>query len=229
MIKAIAESCNVYFYTIGGGYGEQEGLGPSRIKKYLELFGWGNNTDIDLPGEKKGLLPSPAWKERVKKEKWWDGDTYHLSIGQGDILTTPLQVASAFSVIANGGKLFKPHVVQKILDTSTGSMQVVKEIEPEVIRENFIDSKNLDVVRHGMREAVIYGSSVSLNNLPVKAAAKTGTAQTSKQGYYHHWVTVFAPYDDPEIVLTVMLENVKEIQFAALPVAKEVLEWYFTK
>lgn len=226
MRKAIAESCNVYFYTIGGGYGEQQGLGPTRIKNYLELFGWGNITQINLPGEEKGLLPSPVWKEKTKKENWWDGDTYHLSIGQGDILATPLQVVNAFSVIANGGKLFKPQVVQKILDSEKN---VIEEIQPEILRENFISSENLQVVREGMREAVIHGSSVVLNDLPIKAASKTGTAQTSKQDYYHHWVTVFAPYDDPEIVLTVLIEDVKEVQFAALPVAKEVLQWYFTK
>lgn len=224
MRKAIAESCNVYFYTIGGGYEDQEGLGPTRIKKYLELFGWGETTGINLPGEEDGLLPSPSWKEKVKKENWWDGDTYHFSIGQGDILTTPLQVVSAFSAIANNGTLFKPQVVYEILDSKKN---VIEEIQPEIIRENFIDLENIQVVREGMREAVIYGSSVIFNNLPVKAASKTGTSQTSKQGYYHHWVTVFAPYDDPEIVLTVLLEDVKEIQFAALPVAKEILEWYF--
>jgi len=231
MRKAIAESCNVYFYTIGGGYEDQEGLGPSRIKKYLELFGWGNKTEIDLSGEVKGLIPFPEWKKEVKKEPWWDGDTYNLSIGQGDIKVTPLQVANAFAAIANGGTLYKPKVVKEIVDSEKN---LIKEIKPEILREGFINLENLEIVREGMRRAVTgenspYASSVILNSLPVSAAAKTGTAQISNPDYYHNWVTVFAPYDDPQIVLTIMIENVKGLQSAALPVAKEVLEWYFSK
>jgi len=222
--KAIAESCNVYFYTVGGGYEDQKGLGPTRIKKYLELFGWGAKTGIDLPGESEGFVPDPSWKKEAKGENWWDGDTYHLSIGQGDLSITPLQVVTAFAAIANGGKLLKPQVVQKIVDSNKN---VIEEIKPEVIRENFIDPENLQIVREGMRGAVFYGSSAILGDLAVKAAAKTGTAETSKEEIYHNWVTVFAPYEDPQIVLTVMIEDVKGMQPAAARVAKPVLEWYF--
>ena len=95
-------------------------------------------------------------------------------------------------------------------------------------REDFISLENLQVVREGMREAVTYGSSVILNSLPVESAAKTGTVEINKEGYYHHWVTVFAPYDDPQIVLTIMIEEVEGLHSATLPVAKGVLEWYFT-
>lgn len=217
--KAIAESCNVYFYTLGGGYKNQEGLGATRIEKYLGLFGWGEKTGIDLPGEGEGILPKID-------ENWLLGDTYHLSIGQGAFAITPLQAVNAFSAIANGGKLFQPQVVQKIVD---GEKNLIEEIKPEIVRENFIDPENLQVVREGMRDAVIYGSAAILNSLPVKAAAKTGTAETQKENYYHNWVTVFAPYEDPQIVLTIMIENVSGMQAAVLPVAKEVLNWYFTR
>ena len=225
MKKAIAESCNVYFYTVGGGYEEQEGLGPTLIKNYLELFGWGDKTGIDLPGEAAGFIPDKEWKKETWGQGWWDGDTYNLSIGQGFLQITPLEVVSAFSVIANGGKLFQPQIVQKILDD--------EEFQPKIIRENFIDPQNLQIVREGMRQAVTgvnspHASAVSLNSLPVAAAAKTGTAELGND-YYHNWVTVFAPYDNPEIVLTVMIENVEREQVAALPVAKEVLEWYFAR
>ncbi|MDO8436141.1 MAG: penicillin-binding transpeptidase domain-containing protein, partial [bacterium] len=218
--KAIAFSSNVFFYTIGGGYKDQKGLGPTRIKRYLELFGWGQDTNIDLPGEASGFLPSPEWKQEVKKEGWWDGDTYNMSIGQGNILATPLQLALAISSVANGGKLLEPKVVKEVLG--------VGKIESEVIRESFIKPENLQVVREGMRQAVTLGSAAILNSLPVRAAAKTGTAQTSRTDYYHNWVTVFAPYDDPQIVLTILIENVRGIHAAALPVAKEVLNWYFS-
>lgn len=211
--KALAVSCNVYFYIMGGGYKDQQGLGPSKIKEYLGLFGWGEKTQIDLPGATTGLLPDEAWKREFKNEGWWDGDTYHLSIGQGDILVTPIQVAAAFVAIANGGTLYQPQIVQA---------------EPKIVRENFIDSENLQIVREGMRQAVTYGSAANwLNALPVAAAAKTGTAQTPKAGYFHNWVTVFAPYDDPQIVLTVMVENVKGMQAAVLPIARNILSWYF--
>ncbi len=224
MRKAIADSVNVYFYQIGGGYKEQQGLGPSKIKKYLELFGWGRKTQIDLPGEEKGFVPSPAWKREVKKEGWWDGDTYHLSIGQGFLRITPLQVAVATTAIANGGKIYQPQVVKKILDSQK---KVIETKKPQVLAQDFVLPENLQVVREGMREAVTYGSAVMLNALPVKAAAKTGTAQTAKQGHFHHWVTIFAPYENPEIVLTIVIEDIEGLRPATLPVAKEVLEWYF--
>ena len=229
MEKAIAESCNVYFYTIGGGYKSQQGLGPSRIKKYTELFGWGAKTMIDLPGEAVGLIPDPDWKKKNKGENWWDGDTYNLSIGQGDISVTPLQVAVSFVAIANRGTLFKPKVVKQIIDDNKN---IIEEISPEIIRKNFIDPENIEIVRRGMRKAVTgegspYASSVLLNSLPVSVAAKTGTAQTSIENHYHNWISLFAPYENPEIVLTIMIENVEGIQAATLPAAKQILEHYF--
>jgi len=230
MRKAIAESCNVYFYTVGGGYEDQQGLGPTRIKKYLQLFGWGQKSGIDLAGEVSGFVPDKEWKKENLGEPWVDGDTYNLAIGQGFLKITPLEVVTAFSAIANGGKLLQPQVVQKIVDSDK---KPVEEFQPKVIRENFIDPANLQIVREGMRQAVTgqnspQASSIVLNSLPVSAAAKTGTAELGGDRY-HNWVTVFAPYDDPEIVLTVMLENVKGVQAAALPVARSVLEWYFSK
>jgi len=222
--KAIAESCNVYFYTIGGGYKDFKGLGPEKIKQYVELFGWGQKTGIDLPSEGEGILPE------IDKN-WRLGHTYHFSIGQGAFAVTPLQVAEAFSAIANKGILYEPRVVQKILKGSPDSPQAVEEIESRIRRQEFFKKENIEVVREGMKQAVTSpsGSSFILNTLPVSAAAKTGTAQTSKPGYNHAWVTVFAPYKDPQIVLTIVVESVKENQIAALPVAREVLDWYFSK
>jgi penicillin-binding protein 2 len=237
--KAIAQSVNVYFYIIGGGYKGKEGLGPIKIKKYLELFGWGEKTGIDLPNEGKGFIPSPEWKktyfERKEDQIWYDGNTYYLSIGQEYVRATPLQVTLSISVIANGGKLFQPQVVKSIVDTLPESPKLIEEIQPKIIRENFIDSKNLQVIREGMRQTVTQGTASSwLNSLPVTSAAKTGSAQTGKFDKYgnelfHNWVTVFAPYEDPEIVLTIFLEEVPGAMAASLPVAKEILEWYFSK
>ena len=228
MRKAIAESCNVYFYTIGGGYGDIKGLGPERIEAGLKIFGWGEFTGIDIPGERKGLIPSPDWKEEYFQEAsekiWLPGDTYNLAIGQGYLSITPIQVTSAFVAIANNGTLLKPMLVKQVIDENK---DVIKTFDTEIIRDNIASQENLAVVQQGMRDAVIYGSSYILNDLPVKVAAKTGTAQTSKNDFYHNWVTVFAPYNDPEIVLTIMIENVPEERVVVLPAAKEILEWYF--
>jgi penicillin-binding protein 2 len=228
--KAIAESCNVYFYTVGGGFGKQEGLGPTKIKEYLEFFGWSDITGIDLPGETEGFVPDKEWKRETFGKGWWDGDTYNLSIGQGFLQITPLEVVTAMTAIANGGRLYQPQIVQKIVDKEKN---IIKEIKPKIIRENFIDPQNLQIVREGMRQAVTgknspQASAVLLNSLPVKVAAKTGTAELGKD-HYHNWITVFAPYDEPEIVLTIMIEDVKGLQAAALPVAKNILEWYFAR
>lgn len=229
MRKAIAQSVNVYFYTIGGGYGDQKGLGPTKIKEYLEKFGWNQKTGIDLPGEAEGFIPDREWKKRTLGQGWWDGDTYNLSIGQGFLQITPLEVAASFVPIANGGKLLKPQIVQKIVDEGKNT---VKEFESVILKESFIDPENLKVVREGMRHAVTgenspKASATLLNSLPVSAAAKTGTAELGGD-YYHNWVTVFAPYDDPQIVLTIVIEKVKGVKVATLPVAQEILEWYFT-
>jgi len=230
MRKAIAQSVNVYFYTIGGGYGDQKGLGPTKIKEYLEKFGWNQKTGIDLPGEVEGFIPDKEWKKKTFGQSWSDGDTYNLSIGQGFLQITPLEVAASFVPIANGGKLLKPQIVQKIVDEGKNT---VKEFESVILKESFIDPENLKVVREGMRQAVTgenspKASATLLNSLPVSAAAKTGTAELGGD-YYHNWITVFAPYDDPKIVLTIVIEKVKGVKVATLPIAKEVLEWYFTK
>jgi penicillin-binding protein 2 len=230
MRKAIAQSCNVYFYTVGGGQPGLKGLGAERIKEYLELFGWGNLTGIDLAGERKGFIPDSEWKkqkfESETEKIWLPGDTYNLSIGQGYLQVSPLQVANSFVALANNGKLFEPHLIKAIVDENKN---IIEEIPLEVVRQDFVDPTSLKIVRQGMREAVVYGSSVRLNSLPVTSAAKTGTAQTSRPNFYHNWITVFAPYEDPEIVLTVMIENVPEEQVAALPVAQEILNWYFSR
>jgi len=219
--RAIAESVNTFFYIVGGGYENFKGLGAEKIIKYLSLFNWGKGTGIDLPQEGKGILPEIG-------DSWRLGHTYHLSIGQGPFTATPIEVATAFAAIANRGKLYEPHIVKEIVDSSDNS-KVIKEITPKIIRENFIDSENIETIREGMRQTVTAGSAVSLNSLAVTSAAKTGTAESSKEGHYHHWICVFAPYENPEIVLTVVIEDIEGVKSATLPVVKEVLQWYFSE
>jgi len=224
--RALAFSSNVYFYITGGGYQEQRGLGPELIKYYLNLFGWGSLTGIDLPGEKGGFIPTPEWKRETLNDSWRIGDTYNLSIGQGYLKTTPLQVAVAYSAIANGGRVLQPMIVQKVIDPDGN---ILRKNETKVIRENVFDSENIRIIQKGMRDAVEFGSARMLRGLPVKVAAKTGTAQIPKKGHFNNWIALFAPYDKPEIVLTILVEEVPGIRAVVQPLAKNILEWYFRK
>lgn len=218
--RAIAESVNTFFYQVGGGYENLKGLGASRIMKWLDVFNWGRKTGIDFPEEGEGILPDI-------KTDWRLGDTYHLSIGQGSFSVPPLQVASAFVAIANGGKIYKPQFLKEIVDKDR---KLIEEAKPIILKEIPARNENLEIIRQGMRQAVITpGNPPSiLNSLPVVTAVKTGTAQTGRDDFYHNWVAVFAPYDDPQIVLIVIIENVEGFKAAVLPVAKEILEWYFS-
>ena len=232
MKKAIAVSSNIYFYTVGAGYADQKGLGPAGIKKYLNLYGWEQKTGIDLPSEFKGFVPTPAWKKSVKGQPWWDGDTYNLAIGQSDLQVTPIQVAAAYSYIANGGTLYQPQIVSKIIDGAPlNPTSIIKEFKPEIVRQDFIDRTNLEIVREGMHDGVQkdYGSSHMLNDIGVSVAAKTGTAEIGREGHYNTWSAAFAPYDKPEIVVVATIEDVEGLRAATLPVAHEILQYYFSE
>lgn len=223
IIDALAFSSNVYFYKLGGGYQDIDGLGINKIMAYLERFNFGSVLGIDIPGETSGLLPNPEWKEKTKNEEWYTGDTYNISIGQGDILVTPLQLTSAISYLANtAGKWYKPHLVKEIINTGK-----VQEASLTKIRERFTDQKNTDIIKEGMRKAVTHGSANALSSLAIPVAGKTGTAQFGNNGQSHAWFTGFAPFANPEIVITILIEGGGEGSGAAVPVAKEVLEWYF--
>ncbi len=226
--RAIAESINTFFYYIGGGYDKFKGLGEEKIIDYAKLFGLGETTNIDLPWEAKGFLPTKKWKERTKNEAWYIGDTYHLSIGQGDILVTPLQISTYIAFFANGGILYQPHIVRSFVNDKC---ETVKKQKIKVIRKNFISKKNIKIVRQGMRQAVLSGSARRLKSLPIKVAGKTGTAQwSSKKGNKPHaWFTCFAPYNNPKIVITVLVEKAGEGNEIALPVAQKILEWWISK
>lgn len=224
--KAIAQSINTFFYYIGGGYQNFQGLNAERIVKYTELFGLGWQTNIDLNNEASGFVPTKQWKEKTKNEKWYIGDTYHLSIGQGYLLTTPLQVANFTAVFANKGNLYRPYIVKQILNQDN---KLIKNIEPQLIRNNFINNNNIEIVREGMRQTVTLGSGRGLQSVPVPVAGKTGTAQWSSKKPPHAWFTGFAPYDNPEIVITILIEQGKEGSETAVPIAKEILDWYFKK
>ncbi len=221
--KAIADSVDVFFYTLGGGYGNISGLGIDRIENYLKIFRADKETGIDLPGEASGFVPSRDWKKATKGESWYVGDTYNISIGQGDLDVTPIWLNTYIGSIANGGKLMRPFVVKEVRNSAGDT---VEQISPQVLGEIPFDRETIDIVRQGMRQTVLSGTATMLQDLPAPVAAKTGTAQMPGRGL-NSLFTVFGPYDDPEIVITVLVENINQSQGLAIRVANEFLMWYF--
>lgn len=225
---AIARSSNIYFYTIGGGNANspvKEGLGPTRVADWYRQFGFGSALGIDLPNEKEGLVPDPEWSRTVKNEPWYLGNTYHLSIGQGGLAVTPLQINNAIATIANGGRQMQPYLVSQV---QTEDGEVVEEYSPRVLKENFLDAEHVKVVQDAMRLTVTDGSGRALANLPIPVSGKTGTAQFDGRDLRltHAWFTSYAPSDNPQIALTVLIESGGEGSTFAVPVAREVLEWW---
>ncbi|MCC6639492.1 penicillin-binding protein 2 [Candidatus Falkowbacteria bacterium] len=221
--KAIADSVNTFFYYVGGGYESFEGLGLDRLISYFKKFGLGDVTGIDMPHESNGFVPTREWKSEAKNEEWYIGDTYHIAIGQGDLLVTPLQVQQYTSYFANNGKAYKPFLVSSIIDEDL----IEKKTEPQIAFENVVSKESSTIVREGMRRGVTEGSSRYLEQLPFSSAGKTGTAQFAKNKPPHAWFTGFAPYDDPELVVTVLIEEGIEGSTYAVPVAYEVFKAYF--
>jgi penicillin-binding protein 2 len=234
-ISAIAVSCDIYFYTIGGGLPDRlEGLGLERLRTYAEAFGYGSVTGIDLPAEAPGRVPDEQWKRVTRSERWTTGDTYNMAIGQGDVLATPLQVVNATAAIANGGTLYRPQFIYQVLDTEGN---IARDVEPQVIRKLPISEDNLKLVREGMRAVVERGTAQGLQvGGGLKVAAKTGTSEfydssipADQDGNLptHSWFTSFAPYENPEIAVVVFVYNGGEGAATAMPIAADILNYYF--
>lgn len=227
MRSALAWSANVYFYIVGGGFKDIKGLGITKIQQYMKKFGFGSESGIDLPGEESGLVPGPEALARVrpKDQTWRLGDTYHTSIGQGFFQATPLQIAMMTAAIANGGTLWRPHVVGAVLDEDG---DVLRTISPEAVQTNMGNPGSFQVAREGMRQVVTEGTGHAiLGALPFSIAGKSGTAQTGFEQNTHGWFTAFAPFQDPELVSVVMAEDVKANTGIATRVTRDIYYWYF--
>ena len=224
--KAIAESNDIFFYAVGGGWQEKgfTGLGIDRLNTYLRHFGLGSTTNIDLPGEQPGLIADPAWKLKHIGEAWYIGDTYHSSIGQGFTLVTPLQMADATAAVVNGGTVWEPRVAWSTIDPITNKETLIPH---QPLSTDVASPQNLQVVREGMRETVLSGSARPLNTLKISSAGKTGTAEFGTRGLTHAWFTGFAPYDTPELVYAISIEAGGESFNSSLPVTEEILRNYF--
>lgn len=220
--KAIAESNNIFFYAVAGGYDKIKGLGPTKMKDYATKFGWNQKTGIDLPGEAGGTFPDPEWKKKRLKEPWYIGDTYHMGIGQGYLSLTPMQLVRSINAIANNGTLYEPRLVKSIKDLNGN---VVETPSGKAI-EHIASPNALRIVREGMRQTVLAGSSTPLKDIPMPIAAKTGTAQFEEKDKTHAWFVGFAPFDKPTITLAVMVEGGGGSFEVAVPIAKKILSWY---
>jgi penicillin-binding protein 2 len=222
--RAIADSCNIYFFTVGGGYGAFNGLGAEKLTDYLKAGFADTLLGIDIPGEEQGFVPTPDWKYQTYKEPWYQGDTYNISIGQGDLLVTPLWINSYISAIAHDGTLWQPRIASRIVDEQRGTLAIN---EPVQLGKLPFSSSVLRSMQIAMRHTVTEGTGKIFQDLPVSAAAKTGTAEVIKGRRINSLVTVYAPADNPQIVLTVLIEGSASNQGYALRAAHNFLSWYF--
>lgn len=219
MRRAIAVSSNVYFYEIGGGFGDQVGLGIERIEKYLKMFGFGASTLTGITNEEMGNIPNPEWKKKTfNGEPWRLGDTYNTAIGQYGLQVTPIQVARAIAAIANGGVLVEPNFLRQATSTIP-----YKQIGQK-IRGN---PEHYQIVREGMRLSVTEGTSKGLDVPYVKIAGKTGTAQLgSTKQLVNSWTTGFFPYENPRYTYLVVMESGPQANLTgATFVMRQVLDW----
>lgn len=192
MKNAMAQSCDVYYWTIGRDY-----LGIEKIASYSREFGLGKSAQIDLPSQVSGLVPTAEWKQKKYHEKWVGGDTMSCSIGQGYMEATPLQLANMIAMVSNEGIIYKPHILKEVRDPVTN--EIIEEIKPTVLTESTIDKEVWKQIQEALRYTVTDGTpQYPMHNKLVQIACKTGTAEVD--GYkdsWHSWLVAYAPYDAP--------------------------------
>jgi penicillin-binding protein 2 len=228
LMQAMANSCDVYFYQMALRLGNPEGSGPAFLAEISRKFGMGSPTGIDLPTDGKGLVPDPAWRKAINKSRpdlarWFPGNTLNMSIGQGDVLATPLQMAMVTAAVANGGTLWQPRVMKEVRDTNN---KVLTRAKPQG-RPVGVAAQNLAIVRRAMREVVTSGTGRGMALPQVSIAGKTGSAEDDNHGLPHAWWVCFAPYENPQIAIAVIVENSGHGSENAGPVAKKILEAAF--
>jgi len=223
--NALAQSCNIYYMTAGRDY-----LGPERIATYAKEYGYGELTEVDLPGEIAGFIPNPQWKERRFHERWVQGDTMNMSIGQGYVLLTPIQMANMICMLVNDGKVYKPHILKEVRDPATGAVE--RRIRPALLHESSLSPEIFELVRRDMRNVITHGTAqYPLNIKSVQIAGKTGTAEVGFVDRWHSWFTAFAPYDNRNdenaIVLTVIVEAANKWEWWAPYASALIFQGYF--
>ncbi|MBN1488233.1 MAG: penicillin-binding protein 2 [Anaerolineae bacterium] len=244
VVDALAQSCDVFFYEVGGGYEPTnfEGLGLELLADYAKQFGLGEITQIDIPGEGAGLVPDSRWKRLNYRESWTTGDTYNMSIGQGFLLATPLQMANVMAVVANQGTLFQPQLIDHITDAD-GNMVV--PFESKILKQLEVDASVWQIVQEGVDLAVSESGTGRYSLVEgVNVAGKTGTAEYCDDMAYkaglcdveehetlptHAWFMAYAPVEAPEIAIAVWIYNGGEGSTMAAPAAQKVLDFYFKR
>jgi penicillin-binding protein 2 len=201
--NALAQSCDIYFWVAG-----RDNLGIDRIASYASEFGFGQSAQIDLPSQTAGFIPTPQWKERRFHEKWLGGDTMNISIGQGYLLTSPLQLADMVAMVVNNGTIYKPHILKEVRDPVSNS--VLSVVEPEPLLHSNISPEVFSQVRENMRYVITNGTAqVPMKNKVVQLAGKTGTSEVGLVDHWHSWMVAYGPYDAPPedaVVVVVMVE-----------------------
>ncbi len=228
MQTALQVSSDVFYYTLGDRMN-----GTTALQDWAHRLGIGRETGIDLPGERPGLLPTPAWRNELFREglterPWSAGDNVNLSVGQGDLQADPLQMAVAYATIANGGAVPRPHVAMRVEDAAG---RVMREIEPKPARHVRIDPEWRDTILAGLHDAAQAPGGTSyavFGGFPVPVAGKTGTAERPPYGD-QSWYVVLAPYPDPEIVVAVTFEQGGFGADTAAPAAAQILSEHFEK
>jgi penicillin-binding protein 2 len=220
---ALAESCDTWFYRVGDLMYAHDGPNGNGIQHWANLLGLGHPTGLDVPGESSGLVPTPRWLKKTYKEEWYEGQTINLSIGQGYLAVTPLQLAVAYSAIANGGTVVRPHVAGAIV---RGESEKALHFKP--VRK--VKMVGLDAIREGLYEAAhsSAGTSASIfSQFPVPVAGKTGTAESGAGRSDHSWYASWAPAGHPKIVVIVLIAHGGFGAEAAAPAAREIYKAYF--
>jgi penicillin-binding protein 2 len=221
--KSISDSVNVFYYTFVGGTPKQKGLGIEKLAQYYRYYGFGAPTQIDLTGEAKGNVADPAWKKQAKNEAWLLGDTYNASIGQGGMLSTPLQILNSVNAIANKGKLYKPYLYQGIRKDDTVELDIK---ENNILQEIPVSQENYDIVIEAMQKTITDGTGYQLQDLPFSTAGKTGTAQTGRVKN-NSWFASYGPVENPQLSIIVLVEEGDESFKTTIPITKKVYEWYY--
>jgi penicillin-binding protein 2 len=219
--RAIVESCDIYFYHVGLK------TKVDTLSQFAREYGFGSVTGVDLPGEASGLVPSAAWKERTQHMPWFPGNTVMMSIGQGYLLATPLQLAMMTALVANGGTCYAPHLLKRITDQSG---RTLKEAQPQPVRQAKVSAETIRIIQKAMTDAVnAPGGTAWRARVPgLVVAGKTGTAQ-NPHGEDHADFVSFAPAENPQLVVAVVVENGGEGGLTAAPIAKKIYETYFSK
>lgn len=216
--KGVAESCDIYFYKVGLK------MKVEMLHKYAVMFGMGEKAGIDLPGEKSGVVPDREWKRRVDRTPWFPGNTVMMSIGQGYVTATPLQIMNVMAAMANSGYVMQPHVVKAI---TNDNRRILKLIEPKQLFDIKISPRNIEMMRNALRNVVAGGRGTGAKSRVegIQIAGKTGTVE-NPQGENHAMFAGFAPFKNPEILVYVLVEHGGGGGDKAAPVAGDLIEYY---